>query len=69
MVAKSNGPSRNLDPVIAQVLESGKATLFELKTVYSMEDLFNMWEVTYTTIYNKWLAHERELQSQRLRRK
>lgn len=54
--------------MVAQVIESGKATLLELKTVYSMEDLYNMWEVTLTTIRNEWAARERAEQSARLRR-
>jgi len=54
--------------MIAQVLQSGKASLIELKTVYTMEDLYNMWEVQYTTIYNEWVRREREAQSARLRR-
>lgn len=54
--------------MVAQVIESGKASLLELKTVYSMEDLYNMWEVTLTTIRNEWAEHERAEQSARLRR-
>ena len=57
-----------MDGMIAQVLQSGKASLIELKTVYTMEDLYNMWEVHYTGIYNEWVRREREAQSERLRR-
>ena len=54
--------------MIAQVLQSGKASLIELKAVYTMEDLYNMWQVTYTAVYNEWVRREREAQSERLRR-
>jgi len=53
--------------MVAQVIESGKATLLELRERYSLEDLYNMWEVTYTKKYNEWLAQERAKQSERLR--
>lgn len=45
--------------MVAQVIESGKASLRELREVYSMEDLYNLWEVTYTLKYNQWVRSER----------
>jgi len=54
--------------MVAQVIESGKATLLQLREDYSLEDMFNMWEVTYTRKYNEWSAEQRRLQSERLRR-
>lgn len=36
---------RNVDGFIATILDSGLATLHELKTIYSYEDGFYMWEV------------------------
>ena len=67
LVNKST-PSNNLDPMVAQVLQSGQATLIELRTIYSMEDMYNLWEVVKTKEYNLWVANEREIQSARLRR-
>ncbi len=49
----------NVDAVVAQVVQSGKATLRELREYYSMEDMYNMWEITYTAKYNEWQARER----------
>lgn len=49
-----------MNPIVAQVLQSGKATLRELREVYSLEDMYNIWEVHYTGIYNRWLEAERE---------
>lgn len=54
--------------MIAQVLQSGRASLVQLQTVYTMEDLYNIWEVNYTGIYNDWVRREREAQSARLRK-
>jgi len=54
--------------MVAQVLDSGKATLRELKECYSLEDMYNMWEVTYTRKYNEWSARQRQIQSARLRK-
>ena len=51
--------SHNLDPIVAQVLESDKATLLELRERYSLEDLYNLWEVTYTAKYNQWQREDR----------
>lgn len=49
-----------MNPIVAQVLQSGKATLRELREVYSLEDMYNIWEVHYTGIYNRWLEVERD---------
>lgn len=53
----------NLDPIVAQVLQSGKATLRELRECYSMHDLYDIWEVVHTEKYNRWVQIERERQS------
>lgn len=58
-----------MNPVVAQVLESGKASLIELREKYSLEDLYNLWEVTYTTKYNRWQAHERARREAEMRRR
>lgn len=44
---------------MAQVLQSGQATLRELRECYSMEDMYNIWEVFYTKKYNEWQSRER----------
>ena len=49
---------QNLDPFIATIVANGKATLHELKTVYTLEDAFNLWEVIVTSNFNTWLAHK-----------
>jgi len=53
---------------VAQVLQSGKATLRELKEVYTLEDMMNIWEVVYTAKYNEWRAREAARKSEELRR-
>lgn len=55
--------------MIAQVIQAGKATLRELRECYSMHDLFDMWEVVHTSIYNKWLCDEAIRKEREMRRK
>lgn len=59
----------NLDPIVAQVLQSGKATLRELKETYSLHDMMDIWEVLYTTKYNEWVQRETARKERELRRK
>lgn len=54
--------------MVAQVIDSGKATILELRERYSLEDLYSMWEVVYLHKYNDWVRAEREKQSRKLRR-
>ena len=49
---------KNVDGFIGSIVASGQATLLELKTVYSLEDAFDMWEIVATTRFNEWLAME-----------
>ena len=44
--------------MIAAVIADGKATLHELKTVYTLEDLYTMWEVIAVTRYNEFVTIE-----------
>ena len=54
--------------MVAQVLNSGMATLLELKYDYTFEDMYNLWEVYYTRKYNEWCARERAIEEERMRR-
>ena len=49
---------KNIDGFIGAIVADGKATLNELKTIYSLEDAFLMWEVIAVTRYNEYLAIE-----------
>ncbi len=40
------------------IIAEGKATLNELKTIYSIEDAFNLYEIIAVTRYNEFLAIE-----------
>lgn len=53
---------------MAQVLQSGRATLLELRERYSLEDMMNIWEVFYTGKYNEWQRAERARQEREMRR-
>lgn len=43
----------------AAVVASGKATLAELKTVYTLEELFQLAGIIVTDKYNEWRANKR----------
>lgn len=57
-----------MSPMVAQVLQSGQATLRELRECYSMEDMYNLWEVYYTKKYNEWQNAERSRLEAKMRR-
>ena len=44
--------------MVAQVVDSGLATLWELREKYSMREMYGLWEVVYRRNYNKWQAYE-----------
>lgn len=48
----------NVDPVIGAIVSEKQATLQELKTVYSLEDMYDMWEVIAVNRYNEAMAVE-----------
>jgi len=45
-----------MDGFLGAILAEGKASLNELRTIYSLEDAFLMWEVIAVTKYNDYLA-------------
>lgn len=47
---------QNIDGFIGAIISEGKATLQELKTIYSLEDAFLMWEVIAINRFNEWVA-------------
>ena len=49
---------RNIDWLIADIVSSGKATLWELKTVYTLQDAMQLWEVVAVDRYNEIQAAE-----------
>lgn len=59
----------NVDPRVAQVIQSGKATLRELKETYSMHDLYDIWEIVHTDLYNKHMQRETEIRAMKMRRR
>lgn len=44
---------------MGQLVSARVATLNELKTVYSLEDAYLMFEAVYVPKQNEWLANER----------
>lgn len=46
------------DPMIAYVVSSGLATLHEVNTVYSLEDIYRLYEILKVRDYNHWKAQE-----------
>ena len=57
-----------MNPMVAQLLQSGQATLRELRECYSTEDMYNLWEVYYTKKYNEWQNAERARLEAKMRR-
>jgi hypothetical protein len=49
---------QNIDGFIGAVIAEGKATLHELRTIYTLEDALDMWEIIAVTRYNEQLAME-----------
>lgn len=55
-------------PMVSSVVHKGRATLNELRTVYTLEDLYKLWEIDYVRIYNEWYENERRKEKARLNR-
>src|SRR6478736_4422745 len=49
---------QNVDGFLGAILAEDKATLNELRTIYDLEDAFDLWEVIMVTRYNEHLAIE-----------
>lgn len=49
-----------MDGLIGTIVEAGKATLNELKTIYTLEDALVIWECIVIPRFNSWMAAERE---------
>jgi hypothetical protein len=49
---------KNIDGFIGSIIAEKQATLDELRTVYSLEDAFILWEIISIRKYNEWLAAE-----------
>jgi hypothetical protein len=49
---------QNIDPIFAAIIDEGKATLYELKTKYSLEDAFLIWEVVAVKRFNEWWVNK-----------
>lgn len=48
-----------MDDLIGQIISSGKATLHELRTIYTLEDAFMIWEADIVPKYNEYMASKR----------
>ena len=57
----------NVPPMIASVVNSRLATLYELQTVYGLEDLFDLLEVIIINIANQ-QKRQKMMQEKRKRR-
>ena len=54
--------------MVSFVVHNGRATLNELRTIYSLEDLYRIWEIDYVPLYNSWYEAERRKEKDRLNR-
>lgn len=53
-------PYKNIDPFIAGLIHSGRATLLELRTVYDLEDGYLIHEADYVPKFNAYLDAKRQ---------
>ena len=49
---------QNIDGLFGAIIAEGKATLNELKTIYTLEEALDLFEVIAVTRYNEHLAME-----------
>jgi hypothetical protein len=49
---------KNIDGFFGTIIASGKATLHELRTIYTLEDAFLIWEAVVIPKYNEYMAAE-----------
>jgi len=49
---------QNVDGYIGTIIAEGKATLHELKTIYSLQDMYDLYEIIAVQRYNEHLAYE-----------
>jgi hypothetical protein len=47
---------QNIDGLFGAIISEGKATLHELRTIYTLEDAFILWETIAVPKFNEWLA-------------
>lgn len=52
--------------LVSFVIHHGRATLNELRTIYSLEDLYRLCEIDYVPMYNAWYEAERRKEKDRL---
>jgi len=55
----------NVPPMIGAVVNSRLATLYELETVYGLEDLFNLYEIIIIKVANE----QKQIEEAQQRRK
>ena len=55
---------RNIDGFIGEIVASGKATLQELKTVYTLQEAMQIWETIAIPKYNEYMAYEQAKRKQ-----
>ena len=49
---------RNIDGFVGQIIVSGRATLHELRTIYTLEDAMLMYEAEAVTKHNEYLISQ-----------
>ena len=62
MNALRNARYLNIDPMCGSLIAGRLATLHELKTIYSFEDAFLMWEADFVPKFNEYRAQKAALE-------
>ena len=52
--------------LVSYVVHCGRASLAELRSIYTFEDLYRLWEIDYIPQYNEWYDAERRREKDRL---
>ncbi|MCQ2299912.1 MAG: hypothetical protein MJZ81_07310 [Bacteroidales bacterium] len=61
-------PYKNIDPFIGELIHNGRATLHELRTIYSLEDGYDILEADFVPAYNAFLRRKRAETKAEMRR-
>ena len=55
-----NENTRNVSQLFSTIIGERLATLHELKSIYTLEEAYILWEIVTVKYYNQWLAAEYE---------
>lgn len=51
---------KHVNPMFGVLISRHLATLYELQTIYSIDDAVDLYEIAATDNYNEWQVHKRK---------